>query len=144
MLPKSSPEGRASSSLSRWLAAAADAPCAPAVVAVGWLGAVVSAGFVSVDDSFWSAAPMSDMVSSVDMNTPCSADCLGASQSFARRSDRGSLNLPLPWAAVFLSAIESEYGMRGCEPKGVEKKVYVFDFRCARSHQPESNQSPAA
>src|SRR5260370_41642521 len=70
MLPKSSPGGRASSSLSRWLATAADEPCAPVAVAIDWLGAVVSAGLVSVDDAFWSAAPMLDMVSSVDMNTP--------------------------------------------------------------------------
>src|SRR5258707_6552714 len=93
MLPKSSPGGRASSSLSRWLATAADERCAQAAVALGWSGAVVSAGFVSVGDSFWSAAPMLGMVSSVDMNTPAQQIARGASQSFARRSGRGSVNL---------------------------------------------------
>src|SRR5260221_10831821 len=93
MLPKSSPGGRASSSPSRWLATAADEPGAPDVVAVGWSAAVVSAGFVSVDDSFWSAAPMLDMVSSVDMNTPAQQITQDASQSFARRPDRDGVNL---------------------------------------------------
>src|SRR5712691_3906901 len=113
MLPKSSPGGRASSSLSRWLATAADEPCAPVAVAVDWLGAVVSAGLVSVDDSFWSAAPVLDMVSSVDMNTPAQQITRGASQSFARQSGRGSINLSsYAGRPLFLSAIESEYGMR--------------------------------
>src|SRR5258708_33263269 len=93
MLPNSWPGGRASASRSRWLAAASDEPCAPAVVAAGWSGAVVSAGFVSVGDSFWSAAPMLDMVSSVDMNTPAQQIARGASQSFARRSGPGSVDL---------------------------------------------------
>src|SRR5258708_22837333 len=106
MLPKSSPGGRASSSLSRWLATAADEPCAPAAVAVGWSGAVVSAGFVSVDDSFLSAAPMLDMVSSVDMNTPAQQIARGASQSFARQSDRGSVNIrATPGPPLFLSSL---------------------------------------
>src|ERR1700674_5793915 len=102
MLPKSSPGGRASSSLSRWLATAADEPCAPAAVAVGWLGAVVSAGIGSVDVSFWSAAPMLDLVSSVDINAPAQQIARGASQSFARQSGRGSVNLRAPLGGSLL------------------------------------------
>src|SRR5713226_1626128 len=102
MLPKSSPAGRASSSLSRWLATAADAPCAPTVVAVGWLGAFVSAGFVSVDDWFGADSPWLGIVSSVDMNTPAQQIAWARLRSFARRSDRGSVNIRAALGGPFL------------------------------------------